>query len=148
MKKEVTAIIKILDDFLKPFDCESFFGEQFSFYPASNTVEFTFTVKEIHDKTFMDFVTKHYPDVHADIFLWSFLHEVGHRETEDDFDDDDWEDYMRAIFNCEDDMEYYNLPVEYAATAWAGNYMRTHVEEISTLWSKLQPAIMNFYKSF
>jgi len=45
-------------------------------------------------------------------------------------------------------MEYYNLPVEYAATAWAGNYMRTHVEEISTLWSKLQPAIMNFYKSF
>ena len=148
MKKEITAITEILNDFLKPFDCVSNFGETFGFYSISNTVEFALTVKDVHDKTFMDFVTKRYPDIRADIFLWSFLHEVGHHETENDFDDDEWENYMRAIFNCEDDMEYYHLSIECAATDWAGNYMRTHTDEVSALWKKLQPAIMNFYKSF
>lgn len=148
MKKEIAAIAEILDSFLKPFDCISNFGEEFGFYTASNTVEFALTVKDKHESTFMEFVGKNFPDIHADIFLWSVLHELGHRETEDEFDDDEWEDYMRAIFNCDSDIEYYNLPIEYAATDWAANYMRTHTAEVATLWGKLQPAIINAYKSF
>ena len=42
--------------------------------------------------------------------------------------------------------EYYNLPIEYAATYWAGKYMISHKDEIKNLWNQLMPLIQDFYK--
>ena len=144
--KHVSAIINTLNEFLEDYDCEVKQDKEFAYYPAVSQITFALEVPTVFDETFMKFVTERHPDIKADVFLWSFLHEVGHHETEDDFDDDEWECYMRSIFSCNDDMEYYNLPIEAAATDWAADFMRTHSSETKILWEKLQPEILAYHK--
>lgn len=155
MRKEkwvstLQKITNILNDFLAPFECVAEVGTDFSYYLASNTINYTLIVSEIHINTFTTFVNNLFPTIHADPFLWSVLHELGHHETEDDFEDDEWKEYDDIVSNWDSfnqkDEEYYNLPIEYAATSWAGNYMITHTKEVKELWNKIKPLIAQFYE--
>ena len=152
MEKWVPTLQKITDtlnSFLEPFECEAVAGTDFSFWIGSNTIEYTLVVSEVHIQSFIDFTSKLFPNIKADPFLWSIMHEIGHRETEDDFEDEEWEEYQNTVSDLKsgkDDETYYNLPIEYAATYWAGNYMTEHVEEVATLWNKLKPLIAQFYR--
>lgn len=139
------TITNILNDFLKPFDCITVLDTDFAYYSASNLITYAFIIADKHEKTFTKFVNNLFPNVKANIFLWSFLHELGHHETEDDFEDEEWEEYREKAPKCSSDEEYYNLPIEYAATYWAGQYMTKHYNEIKKLWDNLIPAIKNFY---
>lgn len=142
------TITNILNDFLEPFDCVAEPGEDFCYHLSSNTINFAFVVVDKYEKTFMEFVEKLFPRINANPFLWSFLHELGHHETEDDFEDEEWSEYTEAVHGPEpiDDFTYYNLPIERAATKWAGNFMIEHENEVRELWYKLVPAIYAFYK--
>ena len=55
-------------------------------------------------------------------------------------DNDYYNQNVSAIFK-----EYFSLPDEYAATAWAVNFANKNIDKLWSLWNKLQPAIMNFY---
>ena len=140
--KELDRITNIINNFLEPFDCVAFAGTDFNYYPASNTIEFALTVIDEHANSFKQFAESLHP-VHSDIFLWSLMHELGHAETEDEFDDD--EEYEAAAANVISDEDYYNIPQEYAATDWAGEYMTEHEDEMIQLWNELAPAIKAFY---
>ena len=43
-------------------------------------------------------------------------------------------------------QRYFDLPDEYEATMWAIEYIRKNSEKVTTLWKKLQKAIIKFYK--
>ena len=144
--KSLQKITNILNDFLAPFDCNAEAGSDFAYYMASNMITYSFTVSYEHEETFMHFTHELFPDINADIFLWSFLHELGHHETENDFEDEEWDEYLNICNIIEDDYEYYHLPIEYAATYWAGKYITNHESEIKALWDQLVPAFQNFYK--
>ena len=139
-------ITHLLNIFLEPFECTANLDTDFAYYSASNLITYTFVVADKHEKTFTDFTRTLFPQIEANIFLWSFLHELGHHETEDDFEDNEWEEYLNKIDFIKNDYEYYNLPIEYAATYWAGKYMINHKDEIKNLWDQLMPLIQSFYK--
>ena len=140
-------ITDILNNFLEPFECYAVPASDFAYYIASNRITYALAVSDKHEKTFMNFVHDLFPDIKADVFLWGFLHELGHHETEDDFEDDDWKFYYSKLRQkFDNDYDYYNLPIERAATEWAGRYMINHTKEIKSLWNKLVPAIKNFCK--
>lgn len=148
IKNAVKPINKILNDFLSSFDCEARLGSDFEYWGGNNMIYYALVVPQSDSDAFVDFANSLFPDVKADVFLWSFLHELGHNQTEDDFEDEEWAEYTDKVHNLKagkDDLYYFNLPQEKAATEWAGNYMRTHKKEVATLWSKLAPAIQNFY---
>jgi hypothetical protein len=44
------------------------------------------------------------------------------------------------------EYEYFNLPDEIVATAWAVEYMREHEEEIKIMWEHILKAIHKFYE--
>ena len=140
------VITNILNEFLEPFDCTAEIGSDFCYNLSSNTINFTFLIIDKHEKTFNSFVKNLFPDIHADIFLWSFLHELGHHETEDDFEQEEWDEYMEITKKDIDDFTYYNLPIEKAATEWAGNFMIEHENEVKILWNRLRPRIYAFYE--
>lgn len=148
--KASKTITNILNDFLKDFDCEAHLGTDFEYFGGNNLIFYALATPQQQVDAFMDFATSLFPNVKADVFLWSFFHELGHNQTEDDFTDEEWEEYTHTVKHLlpgKDDMTYFNLPQEYAATHWAGEYLTTHVEEVSALWNKLAPAIQNFYKT-
>ena len=96
--------------------------------------------------SFLNFVEKLFPEIKADIFLWSFLHEVGHHETIDDFDDLEHQVYHHIVQRVEiSDEYYYNLPIEKAATEWAGEFMKNNVSEVQRLWNNIQPVLKRLY---
>ena len=118
-------------------------------------VEQNFLGFKTQTKLFLKDVETRFPNVHADIFLWSLLHEIGHSETLDDLDDEVEEHCIeiKQKLNEHPDWSieicnaiYFNCPDERAATDWAGEYLETHYAEISLFWIKLQKAIKEFYK--
>ena len=145
--KEAQDITNILNDFLAPFDCTAFLGTDFGYYTESNTIEYALFVKDENADSFLEYAQSLFTNIHTNIFIWSFLHELGHHETEDDFEDEEWDEYISRInkeISCE---EYYSLPIEHAATAWAGEYIQSHVEEVAKLNTELTIAIDNFLKA-
>ena len=104
-------------------------------------------VAETHSQSFMDRVERLYPDVKADEFLWGLLHEIGHIETIDDFDDDEIAEFhlIKDVPNISDE-EYYEVPDEFEATDWAANFMRENEALVDSFWAKVQPEIQRFYE--
>ena len=143
--KKAEPITNILNEFLAPFECEAKLGTDFAYFTDDSSITYSLLVPEKDGVEFVKFAEGLFPDVKADIFLWSILHELGHHETEDDFEDDEWEDYMRLTSMNISSEVYFELDIEYAATVWAGEYIQSHMEEIAELWNKLQPAIKKFY---
>lgn len=154
---ELNGIEKINDvitDFLVPFECTCSMGLDFSYYYGISEITWSLFTTETTDITFTEFVEKEFPDITADIFLWSLLHELGHHETCDSWVEKDqlkFDAKKEELENSTEDyakscIDYYYIPDEYEATKWAADYMEEHIEEISELWDKLQEAIMSFYK--
>lgn len=143
----IDKLTNTLDKFLEEFECTSIVDTDFYCLNASNIIAVALVVAEKHSSTFMSRVKKLYPDIHADEFLWSFLHEVGHIETLDLLDDDEiiYSELQKKNENITDEV-YYELPDEFAATDWAANYMRNNTEKVAKFWSEVQSAIMNIYQ--
>ena len=96
------GITDVLNDFLKPFDCVAYLGTDFCYHTATNSISIALFVTEEADRSFNDFIKTEFPEIDASLFIWSFLHELGHHETEDDFEDEDYDDELE---NYEDDEE-------------------------------------------
>ena len=125
------------------------FGTDFCYIGSRNLIVFTLEMTRRSFLSFSAFVEENFPDIQADIFLWSLYHEVGHNATEDDFDQDDWTEYLDTINHWTDsrnDSDYYSLPIEYAATEWAAEYMMKHADEVRVFWNQIQPIILDMYK--
>ena len=134
-----------LNAFAEKFDCTVAPDTDFFCYLGQNKVTYALVVAEKNTNAFMRRVRHLYPDVKADVFLWSFLHEIGHIETCDDLDDDEWKNVIAIKERELTHEEYFELPDEYAATEWAANYMRQHEKEIAQFWCSVQQNIMDIY---
>ena len=146
----IDTINKYLQEFLdrNEFDCEVALGRDFAYCYEKSLITYTLAIADKQGDSFLEFVKNLFPDIKADIFLWSFLHELGHHETLDDFEDIIHLVYHKIINSdiAMSDEYYYNLPIERAATEWAGNYMKENFSEVARLWQKVQPVINAIYK--
>lgn len=136
---------KTLNTFAEQFECTVAPDTDFFCYLAENKITYALAVSEKSNRAFMSRVRRLYPDIKADVFLWSFLHEIGHIETADDLTDNEWQEVLAAK-NCElSHEEYFELLDEYLATDWAANYMRKHEKEVAKFWCSVQQNIMDIY---
>ena len=90
-----------------------------------------------------------------DVFFSSFLHELGHAHTYNDFTVEELDEYaeMNRLIIYEPssfaeslDYVYTHLPVEYEATRWAVNYINQYPERVGELVEKVSKAVRRFYK--
>jgi hypothetical protein len=80
---------------------------------------------------------------HYGVFVTSFLHELGHAQTIEFFTDEDIQLSHKAL----SPFEYFESPIEIAATSWAINYMKEHREQVNLLAELLQP-ILNLIEEY
>lgn len=151
----VSNINSILNDFLTPFECSADISTDFEYLYAESKIHYALVVSEKSNRLFLNDVERRFPTIHADIFLWSFLHELGHHMTMDDMEDEEVaeseniKNYLDTV-NLTDKEKYnlyFNAPDEKLATEWAADYMLAHSEEINNLWVALKAAIADFYVS-
>lgn len=93
------------------------------------------------------------------LLVLTFLHEVGHFYTIEDFDDE-YEETARAKVSLAVDLDvdtfeeiveknfaYWELPIEKAATDWAIDFYNDHEEELKNFYIRLITAIHEFYNT-
>lgn len=152
--KGINELNDIINEFLEPFELTAELGTDFDYCFLEDKIHYALVVDNTSSRLFVENAEGRFPDIHADVFLWSLLHEVGHSETIDDLEDGVEELCMtiKRKINAHTDWSsetrnriYFSCPDEKAATDWAGEYMMAHSNEISQLWDKLQAAIQQVY---
>lgn len=155
------ALNKAITAQLAPFGItKCFLGTDYSYYYDNNDISFKLTLT-YEDELFSEFIKErfNYDDTGLE-FLISLLHEVGHAMTGDLVEDYLYE-FCLAEKNriCKDmekattdeevrklEWQYFTLPDEIIATAWAIDYAKAHPLEIGVMWAYMKEALAKFYK--
>lgn len=154
--KGIKKLTSHMDKFLKPFGLKSCLGADFSYHTITETIQFCLAIDENQNDFFVEFIEKNFDYKVRDIFLVSLLHEVGHHFTLEDFDDEEWnDDHLKKVFieatiteenYKEKSFQYFSLPIEFAATAWAIDYLKSHEKEVNRKWKEMLQHFNHFYK--
>lgn len=116
------------------------FANQFCADVDSDTIYYSILYSERGGESFYNNFVRRFPACRGfSLFLLSFMHELGHLETEWDMDDDT---EMRS--KVTEDEDYYNLHNEFIATQWAGEWIETHLaaaREYDTKFTQILNAI-------
>lgn len=132
---EVTAL---LNSFVKDFDEEYTvaMGTDFQADDTEETIYYAVAVMDEGAASFRTDFEKRFPIAKDfDIFTLSFMHELGHLETEWDMVDDMQE--RNEIKGLKDSEKYYSLHNERIATDWAGEYLTAHHETMKAWEEKI-----------
>lgn len=138
-------LVSLVDDFLKPFGCDSDFSGDFSYDPEDERVYFSIAVSERADRLFKEYVKKTFHFEIPNIFMLSLLHEVGHFFTFHTFSKMRLETAHEAkklieealeIDNCDEIYSlYFDLSIEKVATAWAVDYYKNNRKRCEDFYS-------------
>lgn len=159
--KGVKKLNKVVSAQLKPFGIsKAKLGAEYSYTFADKSVRFTIA-EGVEDELFKEFVLERFNYHISSDFIFSLLHEVGHHKTDKIISDDIFAicarekvDIDKRLQATEDDNEaeirkinyqYFNLPDEFLATAWAVNYAKKHPKKCAKMWRKCEKALHKFY---
>ena len=138
IKQDFSPVTTILTAFAQKFD-EEYSVELSSDWQADNiseTIFWTFVMCESGAVSFRENFVRRFPVcADFDTFTLSFMHELGHLETEWDMVDDVKE--RNQIKGERDSEKYYNLYNERIATDWAGEYLTAHHDTMKTWEEKI-----------
>lgn len=150
LNKNITAMVNeyICEDITCKFNT--------CFAMAEDRLYYSLFVDEDMDRDWQIWLHDTYGDRYSDdfsTFVLTFLHEVGHYFTEDDFDDDVEKKQALVIDADLDDEEttvskrrtYWELPVEKAATDWAIDFYNNNKEQMKNFYKDVMTFISNFY---
>lgn len=155
MIKGLDKLEKVVNDFtMKNFGVTAEFGAEFEAMPSIKTIHFNIIVDDDMQIATIDDMEARFPNIHADMFFWLLMHEVGHCMTDDIWDEDDEhyfdkmkEDRLAAYFDGDmfaKNEWYHVIPDEYFATKWAGLYMSEHPKKMRKFAKKFHKEFMKF----
>ena len=139
-------------------------GDDFAYNFLEDSIRFKVT-HELEDNIFNKFIEERFGLVlNAESgFIFSLLHEVGHRENNDDIDGAvylfcmDEKNRIELELQSNPDLtfdeiytlesQYFNLPDEIMATAWAVKFLRENPKKVEKMYKKISKIIQKFYKN-
>lgn len=128
------------------FDIDAEMDNEFSIDLGRNVLHYAPYYDEDNAKVFFEEVQKDFPEiVECDDAILSFFHEIGHAETECEWEDEDWKEYDEFVKKCQDNREYFRHPIEWRATEWGCEYILTHTKEVAELWKNMVKLMTWFY---
>lgn len=156
MKKKIRKRLNMaVTKELKKFDIDKArLDDDFAFYYFDNTVTFKLNNDDTEDKYFLEFVKNRFNFITDCPFILFLLHEVGHSMTENDIvgavNDFCLAERERIMLGVNSNItkeerkklnfEYFNLPDEIMATAWAVDYIKTNPKKIKKMRKRLENA--------
>ena len=156
LKKLNKAITKQFAQF--GIDNVEYTGE-YSFIYVDNKITFKITENTVEDKWFAEYVKERFDYKVKYPFVFSILHEVGHAQANDDIygevHDFCMEEKDRIIAEMEEadaerskelEWQYFNLPDEIMATAWAVKWCKANKKALKELNDNCIKALYKFYE--
>lgn len=157
----IEIITEVLNDFLAEFELTATPSADFYYAWEDNQIGYALAVSEFADTCYQNYVRELCPQLKCDTFLLSFLHEVGHHHTIDDFSDEEYKiqqmekNYINLRLKSptlteqrkiELYNEYFELAIEKVATVWAINFIISNEDKVRKFWEKAVAAITYFYE--
>lgn len=146
---------KIINEFTQTFGVTAYWNPAFEALPAQKIIGFTVVVDGDMNECFLNDAEVRFPEVHASLFLWLLMHEIGHCMTDHLWTPDDETYFKKAKKHLdkafgEDVIRknnwYHKIGDEYMATKWAGEYMIAHPKKMAKFNKKLNEAMKVFCK--
>lgn len=154
--KGVRKLESKVNKFLAPFNLKSKLGEDFAYFFDSELVQFSVELVNEIDEEYIDFIKNEFDYNVPNMFLFSFLHEVGHHMTADELEEKDFEEDDALKFEISENintdnfheyaLKYFHCPTEYLANKWAIDYYRKHEKEVNRKGKEMLLAFRHFYK--
>lgn len=154
--KGVRKLESKVNKFLAPFNLKSKLGDEFAYFFVSEIVQFSIAITERSDAEYIKFIKNEFDYDVPNMFLFSFLHEVGHHMTNDELEEEDFEEDEFQKFEISEHMnddnyeeyslKYFHCPTEFLANEWAIDYYRNHEEEVNRKGKEMIKAFKHFYK--
>lgn len=132
--------LEVVNDYIQSWfnehlpGCDFAYDNDFGYYQDEKLITWGIFMTERADATFKDFFENDLNSPVHSVFLYSILHEYGHYVTMSEFDDMEMAYYRDNVAMLRETgigredfsyyQEYYNLPVERAASEWAVTYMK------------------------
>lgn len=136
--KDFAEVTALLNAFVHDFDEEYsvVMGTDFQADNIEDKIYYAIAIMDKGATSFKANFEKRFPVAKDfDIFTLSFMHELGHLETEWDMVDDTQE--RNEIKGLKDAERYYALHNERIATDWAGKYLTAHHEAMKAWEEKI-----------
>ena len=129
------------------------------YYPTKERIDFKIE-ETTEDKIFMDFVKERFGFQDKNYsFILSILHEVGHHKTIEDIDgyiynfcEDEKARIVQEMQSVTDiktarilEYQYFSLPDEIVATAWAIDFIKAHPRIVKKMQKKFSIAILQYW---
>lgn len=152
--KKLNATIK---KELEPFDVKVHYEGEFICDLVKKSVSYSFVSDTIEQKWMVEFVKKKFDYTPINHFMLALLHEVGHAKTTSIALYNYSEKARKAIDKKMEkattkkeqkkvEWEYFMLPEEITATAWAVEYMKNHEKQVKKMWKNIEKEIFNVYE--
>jgi hypothetical protein len=150
--KGMKAITKVVNEFTQTFGVTAEWGIEFEALPTDKIIHFTIIVDEDMDRVFLEDAETRFPAVHANLFLWLLMHEIGHCMTDHLWTMDDEAYFMKVkdkldeYFDTSESVNewYHTIGDEYMATKWAGEYMTAHPKKMKRFCRRMNKAMEIF----
>jgi hypothetical protein len=147
-------VTKALNEWLEKYGFETrvrgLNTDGFFYYWCSDVIEYTFHLPQQAIDSWDLLMDELELPYNIGQFFTSFLHELGHAETlcefsEEELESDENESHRLAMLlpSIENDMAYYHLPTEMAATRWAIDYIIAYPERVKELVEKISPLVLD-----
>ena len=152
---------KAMTEIFKPFGISKvFLASTYAYYFEDEKISFKLTENTFEDTAFINFVEQRFDYKIEHPFIFSMLHELGHHLNNEEIEGEIYEFCMRekdrietAIQTAFDEdtltileEQYFNLPDEIMATAWAVDYAKRHPKKIKKMWRECEKAFHAFYE--
>ena len=149
----------ITEAFSSITDVKFRWAEDWAFHYDKNMVTYALLENTIEDIWFNAFVEERFGYKVENNFMMTIMHELGHYVTGDDIDGMVYEFCLKEKTRISEEMQtadaerskelewqYFNLPDEIVATAWAVEFMTKEAEDVEAIWQKVLEALHKFYE--
>lgn len=151
--KGIEVINGFVTDWLQrnEFDLVAEMGTDYEICLGSNTLYYSPFYSEDTEQIYKEEIEKDFPQfAKHDLSITSliaFFHEVGHAETEDEWDEEDWEGFEAWKQSDEvTNRSYFRHPIEWRATEWSCIYILENWEKVTKFWYDLGIMLEWFYE--
>ena len=133
-------------------------SDEYSYHYDTEKIYYKVTENAIEDIWFLEFIEERFGYKPKYPFVMSLLHEVGHHEANDEIEGALLDFCLMEKQRIAEEMEtaddeeskklewqYFNLPDEIMATAWAVNFSKNNPDMVEQMWTKMRKAFYKFY---
>lgn len=157
--KGIKKLNKAITKQFKQFDIDKVvYTGEYSYVYEDNKITYKITENCIEDKWFAEFIKERFNYNVKYPFIISLLHEVGHSKANEEIEGDIYDfciaekerineemltadaDYSKVL-----EWQYFNLPDEIMATAWAVKWAKENKKAVKKMNAKCIEALCEFY---